>query len=132
MLEVVREFGLERLAASGESRIMQEAHATYFAGLAEELRPGIDGPDQASVIERLEAEQGNMRAALAWAVDQADAATALRLTSNLWKFWLVRSRLTEGLDWLERSLAVPGNAPAETRMDVLYAAGSFARLQGDY
>ena len=69
---------------------------------------------------------------MAWAIEQADAATALRLTANLWKFWLVRSRQTEGRDWLERSLAVPGDAPADTRLEALFTAGMFARQQGDY
>ena len=61
-----------------------------------------------------------------------DPATALRLTANLWKFWLLSSRLTEGRDWLEQSLTVPGDAPTATKIGALYGAGSFARLQGDY
>ena len=132
MLETIREYGLERLKASGESTNVREAHATYFAELAAAVRPQMDGPDQASIIARLEAEQDNFRAALAWAIEQADAATALRLTANLWKFWLLSSRLTEGRDWLEQSLAVPGDAPAATRIGAIYGAGSFARLQADY
>jgi len=132
MLETVREFGLDRLTVSGEDRLIRTRHAAYFAGLAEVLRPGIDGPDQVRTVARLEAEQDNLRAAMAWAIEQADAATALRLTANLWKFWLVRSRQTEGRDWLERSLAVPGDAPADTRLEALFTAGMFARQQGDY
>src|SRR5215207_11120151 len=46
--------------------------------------------------------------------------------------WLRRSQLTEGRDWLEQTLAMPGDAPAATRIDALYGVGSFARLQGDY
>jgi predicted ATPase/class 3 adenylate cyclase len=132
MLETAREFGLDGLTVSGEDRLIRTRHAAYFAGLAEVLRPGIDGPDQVRTVARLEAEQDNLRAAMAWAIEQADAATALQLTANLWKFWLVRSRQTEGRDWLERSLAVPGDAPADTRLEALFTAGMFARQQGDY
>jgi predicted ATPase/class 3 adenylate cyclase len=132
LLETVREFGLERLATSSEAATIRRAHATYFANLAKELRPGIDGPDQMHIIARLDVEHGNLRAALAWAIEQDDAATALQLTANLWKFWLVRGRLLEGREWLERSLAVPGDTPPGTKMDALYGAGSFARLQGDF
>jgi tetratricopeptide (TPR) repeat protein len=131
LLETVREFGLERLAASGEAGAVRQAHANHFASLAEALRPGIDGPDQVRTVARLEAEQDNLRAAMAWAIEQVDAVTALRLTANLWKFWLVRSRQTEARDWLEQSLAVPGGAPADTRLEALFAAGMFARQQGD-
>jgi predicted ATPase/class 3 adenylate cyclase len=50
LLETVREFGLERLATSTEAATIRQAHATYFAGLTEVLRPGIDGPDQMRII----------------------------------------------------------------------------------
>ncbi len=132
ILETIREYGLERLEVSQESGTVQERHATYFAGVAEALRPHLYGPDQVRTVAQLEAEQGNMRSALAWAVEHADAATGLRLTANLRKFWLLRGQLTEGRDWLEQTLALPGDAPAATRIDALYGVGSFARLQGDY
>ncbi|HEX5963513.1 MAG TPA: tetratricopeptide repeat protein [Gemmatimonadales bacterium] len=132
MLETIREYGLERLDVSGESETVQERHATYFASVAEALRPHLYGPDQGRTIGHLEAEQGNIRTALAWAVEQADAATGLRLAANLRKFWLLRSQLTEGRNWLEQTLAMPGDGPTSTRIDALYGVGSFARLQGDY
>ena len=69
MLETIREYGLERLEVSRESGTVQERHATYFASVAEALRPHLYGPDQARIIGQLEAEQGNMRAALAWAIE---------------------------------------------------------------
>jgi predicted ATPase/class 3 adenylate cyclase len=132
MLETIREYGLEQLEVSGESGTVRERHATYFASVAEALRPHLYGPDQGRVMGQLEAEQGNMRAALAWAIEHADAATGLRLAANLRKFWLLRSQLTEGRNWLEQTLAMPGDAPTATRIDALYGVGSFARLQGDY
>ena len=132
LLETVREFSLDRLTVSGEDGLIRSRHAAYFAGLAESLHPDIDGPEQVRTVAELEAEQDNLRAAIAWAIEQPDAATALRLTANFWKFWLVRSRQTEGRDWLERSLAVPGDAPADTRLEALFAAGMFARQQGDH
>lgn len=132
LLETVREFGLERLAASHEAVAVRQTHATYFADLVEVLRPSIDGPDQVRTVARLEAEHGNLRAALAGAIERADAGTALRLSANLWKYWLVRSHLPEGRAWMERSLKVPGETSPATRIDALYGAGSFARLQGDY
>jgi tetratricopeptide (TPR) repeat protein len=98
----------------------------------EAFRPSIDGPDQVRVIAQLEAEQDNLRTALSWAIEQTDATTALQLSANLWKFWMVRSRQTEGRDWLERSLAIPGNTPTDARFEALFAAGLFARQQGDY
>ena len=103
LLETVREFSLDRLTVSGEERLLRSQHAAYFAGLAESLQPDIDGPEQVRTAAALGAEQDNLRAAIAWAIEQLDAETALRLTGNLWGFWLVRSRQTEGRDWLERA-----------------------------
>ena len=132
LLETVREFGLERLAASGEDEPLRHRHAAYFAGLAEALVSGIEGPDQVRIIARLGTEQDNFRAAIAWAIERSDAETALRLTGNLWKFWLVWSRQTEGRDWLERSLALPGDVQTEIRLVAVFAAGLFAHHQRDY
>ena len=53
MLEIVAEFGRERMA-SNEIAAAHQAHAMYFAAFVEELRPRIDGPDQVSIIARLE------------------------------------------------------------------------------
>jgi len=132
MLETIREYGLERLDVSGEEGALRSRHAEYFVGLSEALRAGIDGPDQVRIIARLEADQDNIRAAIAWAIERTDAATALRLTANLWRFWLRWSRRTEGRDWLERGLALPGDVPTEIRLVALFAAGVFAHHQGDY
>ncbi len=127
MLETVREFGLERVAASGEEGLLRSRHAEYLAGVVEAFRPGIDGPDQVRIIAQLEAEQDNLRTALSWAIEQTDPTTALRLAANLWKFWMVRSQQSEGRDWLERSLAIPSNTPTDARFEALFAAGLFAR-----
>lgn len=132
MLETVAEFGREQLEIDEGSRQVQATHAAYFAAFVDALRPRIDGPEQVNVIAQLAADQDNIRAALSWAIAQQDATTALRLTANLWKFWLVRGLFREGRHWLERSLALPGVVPPATKIDALYGAGSFARLQGDY
>jgi predicted ATPase len=82
MLETVREFGLEYLAASGEAMAIAAAHATFVAELAERAEPHLLGPDERRWESRIEAELGNVRAALAWALEH-DAATALRIAAPL-------------------------------------------------
>ena len=54
----------------------------------------------------------------------------LRLVAAVWKFWWVRDYVTEGRDWSERALVMNGDWPA-LRLEVTYAAASFARRQGD-
>jgi tetratricopeptide (TPR) repeat protein len=83
-------------------------------------------------LERLEIEHDNLRAALGEAVRQGDATLALRICGALWwGFWTVQGHSAEGRDWLERSLALPGPAPAPIRATALRALGLLAHNQGD-
>jgi len=65
VLETIREYGLEALAASEELEVVQQAHALYFLALAEEAEPHLKGAEQGRWFARLEQEQNNLRAALA-------------------------------------------------------------------
>jgi predicted ATPase len=48
MLETIREYGMERLAASGEEAATRRAHAAYFLIMAEDGAPHMaGGPEQA-------------------------------------------------------------------------------------
>jgi predicted ATPase/DNA-binding CsgD family transcriptional regulator len=131
MLETIREFGLERLAASGEEADVRAAHAGHFLALAEEAEPGLEGPAQARWLARLEREHDNLRAALAWGTAAAPAA-ALRLAGALWLFWYVRGHLAEGRGWLERTLGAAAAAPAEHRAKALHHLGNLLYEQGDF
>jgi tetratricopeptide (TPR) repeat protein len=134
MLETIREFAQERLAAAegGEADLLRLLHAEHFLALAQEAEPALQGADQARWLDRLEAEHDNLRAALGWAERQDDAETALRLASALARFWLVRGHLSEGRSWLERALAKPHGAAIPMRARALMGTGTLALTQGDY
>src|SRR5215213_4961430 len=69
MLETIREYALERLIERGEALATQLAHALYFCDLAERAEPELRGPNQVAWLDQLEEEQANLRAALAWCLD---------------------------------------------------------------
>ncbi len=136
MLETVREYGLERLAAAGQAEATRRAHAAYYLSLAEEAEPELRGAAQVEWLERLDAEWANLRAALEWLLRQGELTNGLRLAGALRRFWLVRGYPGEGRGWLERLLervAAEGVAvPAMARAKALNAAGVLAWSQGDY
>jgi predicted ATPase/DNA-binding CsgD family transcriptional regulator len=139
MLETIREYGLEMLAASQELEMTRQAHAACYLALAEQAEPEYGGPQQALWLERLEREHDNLRAALQWSLEQAGTEAdethrvmALRLSAALRRFWLVRAHVNEGRDFLERALAAgTGVAPA-IRAKALAAAANLTILQNDY
>ena len=133
MLETIREFGLECLAACGEAPAVQRAHASYYLALAEAAEAQLNGPEQAVWLERLEVEHDNFRAALRWAEESGAVEEGLRLAGALCQFWLARSHLREGQEHLARLVplartSMPTPAPAK----VLTGAGHLAHNQGDY
>lgn len=134
MLETIRAYGLEQLESRGEAADVQQAHAAYYLALAETAEPELKGPEQATWIQRLEPEHDNLRAALRWALAQAQVETGLRLAGALGRFWLMQGHLSEGRAWLEGALgtALPPTASAAVRAKALHWAGSLALNQGDY
>ena len=131
MLETVREFGLERLAASGEEAAVRDRHAGHFLALAEAAEPHLLLPGQGPWLDRLAAEYANLRAALAWLEQAGEAEAMLRLAGALDRFWWVRGHYGEGRGWLERALTLGGDAPAALRAKALGGAGRLAVFQGD-
>ena len=135
MLETIREYGLEVLAANGEMEAARQAHATYYLRLSEEAEPELHGPQQAIWLERLEQEHDNLHAAMRWSVEQGEAGKsmemALRLGGALHVFWCVCGHLSEGWDLLERALAESEGATASVREKALITAADVAHRFGD-
>jgi predicted ATPase/DNA-binding SARP family transcriptional activator len=133
LLEILRQFGSERLAAGGEADELRDRHARHFRALAEQSEPQLSGPRQALWLDRLSLEHDNLRAALRWSVERPLADVGLRLAAALWPFWAVRGHYREGRDWLAQLLALPGAAArGEARAKALVAAGALANYQGDH
>lgn len=124
MLETIREYALERLEAHGETGEARRAHALSFLALAEQAEQGTTGPQQAVVLEHLEQEHDNLRAAMHWLTFHTGdgGAMALRLGAALTPFWFVRAYLSEGRDFLKRVLARSEDVPAQVQAKALYAA----------
>jgi len=133
MLETIREYASERLSESGEEEVLAQEHAAIYMSLAEELEPGLHGPEQLDCFKQLEIEHDNLRAALHWSLKREKVETALRICASLWHFWWVRGHLTEGRKWLEATLqlaAAKGDKSRE-RARSLYALAVLCRSSGE-
>ena len=132
MLETIREFASDRLAEAGEEEAVAALHAQYYQALVERVKPAKTGHGQATRLDRLESEHNNLRAALAWASEEADPMLGATLACSLWDFWRVRGFYSEARQWLGKWIGRGSTLPTSVHANLLFAAGSIARLQGDH
>jgi tetratricopeptide (TPR) repeat protein len=129
MLETVREFGLERLEASGEETTTRDSHARFFLDLLERGDPESADPAWIDVLDR---EHDNLRAALTWSRDTGDHDTLLRMAGALAIFWFYRGHLNEGQHWLDQALQTPVDVDApRPRAWALTFSGMLANVCGE-
>ncbi len=128
LLETVRQYAAGRLdalgpAAAGGARL---AHRDYYLVLAEAAAPQLVAHDQAEWLDRLDAELGNLRAAIAFSQNQPDPEPGLQLAASLRVYWMVRGHAAEGADALRAFLDTP--AAQEARLPRARALATVAHL----
>src|SRR6266545_1972080 len=133
MLETIRAYAAERLAEAGEAEATRDAHARYLLELVEAAEPHLRRHEQLIWLDRVTAERDNLAAALRWAVDRGDTATAVGLGGAAGWYWALRNHHAEAVDWLGQALALPGEVPPVTRAAALahYALNLLAVDQYD-
>jgi len=124
--ELVRQYALEQLKAAGETEQTRGRHLHYFLTLAEQAAPHFTGAEEGRWVARLEAEHGNLRAALEWALESQAVDLAARMCAALWRFWHTRGYLAEGRRWIARVLKAADNGGAGRA-----AVGQAADLSAD-
>jgi non-specific serine/threonine protein kinase len=130
MLEIVRQYALDRLAKSGDETTTRRAHAAYALVLAEEKAQAIVGAGETGALARLDQERQNLRVALDYLLATRSAEWATRLATALLPYWRRREYLAEGRERLMAVLALEGVSP-RVRAGALYAAGLMAGEQED-
>ena len=142
MLETLREFGLEQLAASGEQDMIRRRHASFYLALAEKAEANLENVEQVQWVDRMEHEHDNLLAALEWSrtaegasegVPSGRAEICLRLAGALGFFWEARGYYSEGREWLAAILltdAAQGRTAARARL--LARSAELAYRQSDF
>lgn len=130
MLETLRVYAGERLAAAGEVEAARRAHATFFTDMAETLGRALTGPEEPGAVRTLDAAFNDLRQAHAWAVDSGEADLALRLPVALYwfAFWGLRADVFE---WAETAGRTFDDGDAALVAEALGAAAVGATFRGD-
>ncbi|HEY7118703.1 MAG TPA: LuxR C-terminal-related transcriptional regulator, partial [Tepidisphaeraceae bacterium] len=130
LLETVREFAAEELAASGDGEAVRR-HAAYYLALAIRAEQTYWGDAPGDWRATMQAELGNLRAALTWATAHGRTDTALQLASAMIApHWISGDHAREQQEWVRRALAMPGGT-AQNRMKALTSAAWLVGAQHD-
>ena len=122
MLETIRQFAEEQLAASGAATEARTAHARYFAGREADILALWDSPRQREAYDWFTVELANLRTAFRWAADHGDLdAAATIATYAALLGYLVENY--EPIAWAEE-LIEPARAVDHPRLALLYVMAS--------
>jgi predicted ATPase/DNA-binding XRE family transcriptional regulator/Tfp pilus assembly protein PilF len=131
MLETIREFARERLAASSGVEPVAHVHAAYFSNFALRGAQHLTGSSQGAWLRRLDVETPNLRAALQTLAANEDGDAYLRCAANLGDYWFRRSRFAEGYGHLEAAVT-RAPMPSLPRAAALLWLGALAFGQADF
>jgi len=130
MLETIREFIAERLAARPDGAELARRHAAYYRALAERANRLLRGAGQRESAARLQAEAGNLAAAVRWYLAH-DPDPLPHLFRVLWLFWELEDRLGEVHGWVGQLLPTAGTLDPQARAELLWTAAVTAVEVGD-
>ena len=132
MLETIREFGLERLAAAGELPGAQAEHAATLRAMVADLLAVGSIYGRSAPLERLAAEMGNLRAALTWLQQEGRPADFVELVAALGLTWFPYRANQEGEQWLASALVHAAGVSPLQHAHLLIGSGGICFAQGRY
>ncbi len=131
MIESVWQYAQEKLEESGEATELRDRHLDFFLATAERAQPGLEGPEVAKWLERVDTERGNFRLAFGWAIESpTNVGKGLVIAGSLTRYFEIRGNLVEARKVFDRALAAPGaHEPGLARAAALSGAGRIAWCQ---
>ncbi len=133
MLEPLRQHAWEHLNDRRAVATTTDRHARYYVAGVAEVEPHLYRAGSRAWLDRLRAENENLRAALEWSFSaEGDAQLGARLAGLLWHMWDLSGARTEGLHWVDAGLRVVDRSEPDSRMTLLSAAALFRLGLGDF
>ena len=130
MLETIRAFVAERLAGRPDAGEIGRRHAGYYRALAERADRPLRGAGHDALLDRLQAEAGNLAAAVRWYLGN-DPTPLPHLFRVLWSFWFLREHLPEARGWVDQLLPTAGSLGPQARAELMWTAAVTANEVGD-
>jgi tetratricopeptide (TPR) repeat protein len=121
MLNTIRRFVAERLAARRDAAEIGRRHAGYYRALAERADRPLRGLEQDHAAAGLEAEAANLAAAIDWHLAH-DRGPLPHLFRILWMFWGLRDHLGEARSWIDQLLPAAGSLEPHAQAELLWTA----------
>jgi predicted ATPase/DNA-binding SARP family transcriptional activator len=131
MLDTVREYAEERLGAAAGDRAaeVRGRHTQYYAEFAADVGYRYQATPDSERRALLDAEAGNLTAALAHAAESGDRTSFHRLVVGTLSYWFYTGRVAQGERWL--GLTDASELPPDLRAQVLVVIGNVALVNGD-
>lgn len=135
MLETIRQFGEEQLAARNEANAVRTAHARYFADRECDVLALWDSSQQVDAYAWFNRELANLRAAFRWVADRGDldSACAIAIYATILGFWVEQHEPTAWAEELIEAAAAaehPRLAQLYVMASQCYAAGRVEQSHG--
>ncbi len=132
--ELLRQYLREKLVEMGEEEGIARRHIEYFTAMAEKVEAHHYATVPPALFKQLRAEQGNLRAAMEWAlIKRHEPQLGLRLVSSLGRFWYMGDAWKEGREWLATALAlVDSTTPRAVHAMVLTQLGDLEHAMAEY
>ena len=130
MLETIRAFVAERLAARPDAAEVERRHAGYYRALAGQAERPLRSADHGEWLEQLEAEEGNLAAAVRWYLGH-DTGPLPHLFRVLWLFWFLRDHLGEARSSVGQLLPTACSFDLQARVELAWTAAATGAEVGD-
>ncbi len=129
LLEMVRQYGLEKLAEAGTAARVRDRHSDYYSNFVEKHAHNQRSAGQLAALKKLATVRDNVRLALEWALSEPGGATKAaagpQFVVYMYEFWPTHK---EELDWLQRGIAWcqgHADAPPALYAELLGMASNF-------
>ncbi len=133
LLETIREYASDRLAeAATEAEAVRNRHAAHYRALAVASAGVLTDPRRDAILDQLDRELPNFRAAIDWAVAAGDLDSAVEIAVSLRDFWHTRAHLVEARQLVGKLLEATGDRPGPSRIRLLFTMSEVASWNGEY